>query len=95
MKKLIFSIIFTAASMCAYSNEPIEKLPAIVIDTIYVSSESLVVEYEVFRPFDHVSLTVQSSRNAALSDDKPVLLSGNTGKKKTSIPVGLQTEKKI
>ena len=44
------------------------------------------------RPFDQVSLSVRSNRGTSLRDAKPVLLSGNTGKGKTSVPVSLKNE---
>jgi len=92
MKKLILSILIASFAIRAIATEPLEKLPAIVIDTIYVSSGSLIVSYEVLRPFDHVSLTVQASWSMALKDAKPVILSGSTGKGKASIPVGLTSD---
>ena len=93
MKKLVFSILVATYTICANATEPVDRLPAIVIDTIYVSKETLVIEYEVLRPFDHVSLSVQSSRSMASREARPVLLSGNTGKGKTSVPVSLEQSK--
>ena len=89
IKKLILSILIASFAIRAIATEPLEKLPDIVIDTIYVSSESLIVAYEALRPFDHVSLTVQASWSMALKDAKPVILSGSIGKGKASIPVSL------
>ena len=71
------------------------KLPAIVIDTLYMSSGNLVVEYEALRPFERISLSVRSSWESATKDAKPVLLSGNKGKGKTSVPVHLITDEAI
>ena len=87
MKKLVFSILIALFAIRAMATTPMDKLPAIVIDTIYMSSGALVVEYEVLRPFDLISLNVQSSRSMTSRDAKPVLLSGNTGKGRTSVPV--------
>jgi len=93
MKKLISSIFLTILLViCANATEPLDKLPAIVIDTIYVSSGTLVIEYEVLRPFDQVGLSVQSSRNMAINDAKSVFLSGNTGKGKIGVPISLKTD---
>ena len=90
MKKYILNIFLSAIfAVCVSATEPLDKLPAIVIDTIYISSGALVVEYEVLRPFDQISLRVQSSWEQATRDAKPVLLSGNTGKGRTSVPVRL------
>jgi len=49
----------------------------------------LVVEYDVVRPSDSISLSIQSSWDAAAKEAKPVLLSGNPGKGKASVPVSL------
>ena len=92
MKKLIFSILIASFAIQVSATIPLDKLPAIVIDTIYVSSGALVVEYEVLRPFDQISLSVKSNRSMSLNDAKPVLLSGNTGKRKTSLPVSLKAD---
>jgi len=87
MRKFVFSIFLSAMfAINAIATKP-GKLPAIVIDTLYEAKGSLVIEYEVIRSFDQISLNVQSSRSMALRDDNPVLLSGNTGKGKTSVPV--------
>ena len=51
MKKINFSILIALFAIYANATKP-DKLPAVVIDTIYVSSGSLVVEYEVVRPLD-------------------------------------------
>jgi len=92
MKKLISSIFLSATfAVCANTTEPFDKLPAIIIDTMYVSSESLVIEYEILRPFDQVGLSVHSSRSMESRDDKPVFLSGNVGKGRTSIPISLNS----
>ena len=46
MKKFIASIFLIASfAVCAVATEPIDKLPAIIIDTIYVSSGVLVIEH--------------------------------------------------
>ena len=89
MKKLVFSFLTVLFAVSAMATEPMDKLPAIVIDTIYMSSGTLVIEYEVFRPFDKVSLSVQASRSMALRDADPITLSGNIGKGKTSAPVSI------
>ena len=88
----MFSILIALFAICASATTPADKLPAIVIDTTYVSSEALVVEYEVIRPFDHINLIVQPSWKSATRVANPVLLSGNTGKSKTSVPVSLTTD---
>ena len=93
MKKLIFTILIALFAMYAKATEPLDKLPAIVIDTIYVSSGALVVEYEVLRPFDQVSLSVQSNWEQESRNVKPVSLSGSIGKGRTSIPVSLKIDK--
>jgi len=93
MKKLIFSI-FLAATFAIHVNatEPMDKLPAIVIDTIYVSKEALVVEYEVIRQFDHISMSVRSSWSQTINGVNPILLSGRVGKGKTNVPISLATD---
>ena len=95
MKKLVFSILIALFAICASATTPADKLPAIVIDTMYVSSEALVVEYEVIRPFDHINLIVQPSWKSATRVANPVLLSGNTGKGKTSVPISLITDQAV
>jgi len=95
MKKFVFSILIVSFAIRAMATSPIDKWPAIVIDTIHVSSGALVIDYEVLRPFDHVNLTIQSSWSMALRDAKPVLLSGNPGKGRTSVPVHLITDEAI
>ena len=90
MKQFFLSIFLTASfAMNAVATDPLDKFPAIVIDTIYMSSGALVVEYEVLRQFDQIHMNIQASRSQTIN---PVLLSGNTGKGKTSIPVSLITD---
>ena len=64
MKKLIFSFLLASNAIYASATEP-SKLPAIIIDTLYHVSGTLVVEYEVFRPFEQVVLSVQASWQSA------------------------------
>ena len=94
MQKFLFSSFFLAIfAIRAIATEPLNKLPAIVIDTIYVSSGSLVVEYEVLRSFDQIHLTVQSSREQTSKGvSSPVFLSGNAGKGRTIVPISLKTD---
>jgi len=61
MKKLIFSIFIASFAIRSMATTPVDKLAAIVIDTLYEARGVLVVEYEVFRSFDRVHLTVQAS----------------------------------
>jgi len=92
MKKLIFSVLIAAHAIRAVATTPVDKLPAIVIDTLYEAKGSFVVEYEVLRPFDRVHLIVQPSNDQTVRGVNPVLLSGNTGKSKTSVPISLATD---
>ena len=92
MKKFVFSILIASIAMCAIATEPVDKAPAIVIDTLYEARGALVIEYEVFRPFDRVLLTVPSSDDQMVRGVHPVLLSGNTGKGRTSVPISLTTD---
>lgn len=94
MKKLIFSILVMSFTISAIATEPC-KLPAIIIDTLYESSGTLIIEYDVFKPFDHINLCVQSSWDLASDNVNPVLLSGKTGKNKTSVPINLITGQAI
>ena len=89
MKKLIFSILIALFAIRSMATTPVDKLPAIVIDTLYEARGELIVEYEVLRSFDRVHLTVQSSNDQAVRGVNPVSLSGNTGKSKTSVPISL------
>ena len=89
MKKYVFSILTALFAIQAIATEPLDKLPAIVIDTLYETRGALVVEYEVLRPFDRVYLTVQKSWEQATKGVMPVSLSGNPGKGKTSVPISL------
>ena len=90
MKKLSLSIFLTAfIAVSAVATEPVDRLPAIVIDTIYVSKDVLVVEYEVIRQFERISMSVQSSWAQTIKDVNPVLLSGSTGKSVASANVSL------
>ena len=95
MKKIIFSILIATFAINAFATKPLDKLPAIVIDTIYVSSGALVIEYEALRPFNQISLSVQSSWEQATKNVQPVLLSGSTGKSKASVPINLITDQPI
>ena len=88
MKKYVFSILIASFAIQAMATKP-SKLPAIVIDTLYMSAGSLVVEYEALRPFDRISLSVQSSWEPVTKNEKPVILSGNPGKIRTRVPVDL------
>ena len=90
MKKLVFSILILSVAISSFATDPL-KLPSIVIDTLYESKGALVIEYEVVRPFDQISLYVQSNWEQASNRVKPVLLSGNTGKNKTSVPISLNS----
>jgi hypothetical protein len=87
MKKLIFSIFIASFAICAKATEPLDKLPAIVIDSFYEAQGALVIEYEMLRPFDRVHLTLQSSYGQALKGVKPVLLSDSVEKGKTSVSI--------
>jgi len=61
MKKIISNIVLSATfAVCANATDPSDKLPAIVIDTLYEASGALRVEYEVIRPLEHISLNVNS-----------------------------------
>ena len=86
MRKYLFSFILALYAIHVSATTS-DKLPAFVIDTLYESGGTLVIEYEVLRPFDRVSLSVQSSWEQASKNDKPVLLSCNVGKNKASVPV--------
>ena len=57
MKKNVFSILIASFVIHATATTP-GKLSAIVIDTLYMSAGLLVIEYEVLRPFDRISLSV-------------------------------------
>lgn len=92
MKKYLFSSFLIALfAISAIATEPC-KLPAIFIDTLYVSTGALQIEYEVIRPFDHVRVYVHSSWDLTSNEPKTVLLNGNTGKGKVSVPVNLITD---
>ena len=93
MKKVIFSILIASFAIRVMATTPIDKLPAIVIDTLYEARGALVVEYEVFRPFDRVHLFVQPSYDQTVRGvNNPVSLLGNTGKRRTSVPISLMTD---
>jgi len=94
MKKFIFSILIASFAIHAIATTK-GKLPAILIDTLYMSAGSLVVEYVVLRPFDRISLSVQCSWETVTKDVKPVLLSGSSGKGKTYVPVDLIIDQAI
>ena len=91
MKKFLFtSFLIASFAIHAIATTPC-RLPAVAIDTLYMLSGALVVEYELIRPFDHISLGVGSNWVQASKDAKlVVLLSGNTGKSKVSVPVNYQ-----
>lgn len=93
MKNLFFIFLISSFTYSTFATEP-RKLSSIVIDTLYESKGALVIEYEVFRPFDHISLCVQSSWDQSSKSVKPVLLSGNTGKNNTSVPISLNIGQK-
>ena len=61
MKKFIFTVLIASFAIHAIATDPNNKLPAIVIDSLYVSSGELIVEYEVLRPFEQIQLCVQSN----------------------------------
>jgi len=89
MKRVLYNSFLIASFAIHASAITPTKMPAVHIDTLYVLSGKLVLEYEVIQPFDHVSFSVGSNWDQTIKGVNPVLLSGNPGKDKISVPVNL------
>jgi len=87
MKKVILIIVIFFSFYQAYGSGT--KPSAIWIDSVYVHSGTLIVQYNVVKPLDQVRLYVQKDDDMQTAKGVPSILAGNTGKHIQTIPIDL------